>query len=156
MKIKLSFSVVAVLAFFSVGSLAAEEHELIPSDAKTPYVFASRPNEFAGKPDARSFGFAVDGAKRFADLPALGKEGAVKLRVRATDPQTDALEITLHQSDGRVWGCAALAIDDAWTDVLLPFAEMKYFSHWGNLPPKRPDDLPNEKLLTTIRFCYGA
>ena len=158
MKVKITFTAAAVLAILSVCSLAAEEHELIPPDAKTPYVFASRPKEFAGKPDARSFGFAVDGAKRFVDLPALGKEGAIKLRVRATDPQTDALEITFHQSDGRVWGCPDLAIGDdgEWADVLLPFAEMKYFSHWGNLPPKRPDDLPNEKLLTSIRFCYGA
>ena len=77
MKVKISFTAAAVLAILSVCSLAAEEHELIPPDAKTPYVFASRPKEFAGKPDARSFGFAVDGAKRFADLPALGKEGAI-------------------------------------------------------------------------------
>ena len=35
---------------------AEEEYELVPPGAKTPYVFASKPKEFTGKPDARSFG----------------------------------------------------------------------------------------------------
>ena len=43
-------------------SVRGEEFELIPSDAKKPLVFSSKPNELAVKPDVRSFSFAVDGA----------------------------------------------------------------------------------------------
>lgn len=135
---------------------AEEEYELVPPGAKTPYVFASKPKEFAGKPDARSFGFDVDGAARFANLPAFGRDGALKIRIRATDPQTDAVEVTFQQSDRKVWGCSELSIGPEWSDVVLPFAEMKYFSHWGHLPPVQDGDCPDPKLLRAIRFCYGA
>ncbi len=148
--------VLGLLGSMCAFAAPAEEYELVPADAKPPYVFASKPNEFKGKPDARSFGFKVDGAGRFAQVTSLGRDGALKIRIRATDEQTDAVEVTFRQSDGKVWGNASLPISSEWQDVLLPYTVMNYFHHWGNLPPVKDGELPNEDLLTDIRFCYGA
>ena len=133
------------------------EYELIPSTVTRPYALSVAANEFAGKnPRARAFDFAVDGAARFAGVSAFGLDGVLKIRIRATDPQTDAVEITFHQSDRKVWGCSSLPIGPDWNDVILPLAELKYFSHWGNLPPVQNGDRPDPKRLCSIRFCYGA
>lgn len=141
---------------FGAAPGGAEEYELIPPGTKTPLVFASKPNEFAGKPGVREFIFAVDGAARFADVPAFGRDGALKIRIRATDAQTDAVEVSFHQDDRKAWGSTHLPIGPEWTDVVLPFSEMGYFSHWGNMPLVRADEQLDPKRLTAFRFCYGA
>ncbi|MGN0853156.1 MAG: hypothetical protein ACI4Q3_07240 [Kiritimatiellia bacterium] len=133
---------------------AEEEYELLPDAAVRPFVFTSKPNEFAGTPDARAVSFPVDGAKLFAGVADFGSEAAVKVRVRALDAQTEAVEITLHQRDGKVWGVPGIPFDDQWTDVLLPFGDLQYFAHWG-LPPCRKDDVFDPKRLVTLRFCFG-
>lgn len=130
-----------------------EERELLPAD-RAPFVFASRPGEFKGKPDARSVRFPVDGQRLFDGVAFHGTSGRLVLTVRATDPQTRAVEIGFRQSDGRVWGSAGLAIGSDWQEVVLPFKRMRYFSHWG-LPAIPPDAKPEPAKFTAVHFCFG-
>jgi len=128
----------------------ADGIELLPRLANAPYAFASEPNAFAGQPDHRSKTFAVKGA----GLPDYGRAAALVLTVRATDDDTRAIEIGLHDAKGGVWGSTALPIRRTWSDVTLPFDEMRYFDHW-RLPPVDPDALPSAGLLTSLHFCFG-
>lgn len=130
-----------------------EERELLPAD-RTPLVFTSCAGEFKGKPDARSFSIPVDGRAHFGDLPFLRSGGKLVLTIRATDPQTRAVEIGFHQSDGAVWGSTALAISTEWQEVVLPFRRMQYFRHWG-LPALPPDAKPDATKFTSVHFCFG-
>lgn len=130
-----------------------EERELLPAD-RTPCVFTSRAGEFKGKPDARSFKIPVDGRALFGDLPFPSSGGKLVLTIRATDPQTRAVEIGFHQSDGAVWGSTALAISTEWQEIVLPFRRMQYFRHWG-LPALPPDAKPDAMKFTSVHFCFG-
>lgn len=62
-----------------------EERELLPADM-APLVFASRPGEFKGKPDARSVRIPVDGRRLFDGVAFHGTGGKLVLTVRATTP----------------------------------------------------------------------
>ncbi len=130
-----------------------EERELLPAD-RAPLVFASRPGEFNGKPDARSFSIPIDGQSLFDGMAFRGSGGKLVLTIRATDPQTRAVEIGFHQSDGRTWGSTDLAIGSDWQEVVLPFRRMRYFRHWG-LPAIPPDARPEPAKFTSVHFCFG-
>ncbi len=143
-------------AVFGARGAAEEALDLISATAQKPLVFASKAGEFTGKELSRALGFAVDGAALFGDKTPLGRDGALRVRIRATDPFTDSVELIFRQSDRKVWGTTRLPITEDWCEVLLPFAEMSYFSHWGGMPPVKADELPNEKRLTQIAFNYGT
>ena len=153
----MKFKHLFVLVFFVCGSIlrGEEAYELLPNAATQSFVFTSAANEFAGKPDARSITFPVDGEKIFAGVRDFGTDAALKVRVRGLDPQTEAVEITLHQKDGKIWGVPGIPFESEWTDVLLPLDELKYFNHWGNLPPQTDGDVLDPRKITTLRFCFG-
>ena len=141
------------------GTMGADpwERELIPADMKKPLVFTSQPGEFARPSDARSVSFPVDGAKMCADaVPPSDLNGAVRIRIRATTPQTEAVEFTLLQSDGKVWGHGEFPISTEWADLLVPYSGLQYFRHWGNMPSLKDGEELNERLLKEFRFCFGA
>lgn len=147
-------SVVEAYLMRSRGGLPwPEERELLPAD-RAPCVFSSRPGEFRGKPDARSFSIPVDGRRLFGDMAFHGAGGRLVLTIRATDPQTSAVEIGFHQSDGRVWGSTGLSIGTDWQEVVLPFRRMQYLRHWG-LPAIPPGARPDATKFTSVHFCFG-
>lgn len=131
-----------------------EERELIPVDRR-PLVFSSVPGEFSGKPDARSIGFKADGAALFGGIPHFGRGGALVVRIRATCPDTKAVEIGLHMKDGGVWGTTSMRIGQEWEDVRIPFGRLGYFSHWGGLPPLTDGKRPVAKDIVSVHFCFG-
>ena len=135
-----------------LSAVAEEEYELLE---KRPYVFTAEPNAFSGRPDCRSVTFAVDGAKLFAGVREFGRDAAIKVRARATSPETTAMEVTFHQDDGKVWGTASLPLREDWHDQLVPVVELPYFKHWHNLPPIREGETLDVRRLTSLRFCYG-
>ena len=150
------FAVEAVRMRFAGGCPCPESRELMPATAKRPLVFSSKPNEFAGKPDARSFGFKADGAALFGGIPHFGRGGALVLRIRATCPDTKAVEVGLHMKDGGVWGSTNLPINGMeWQDVRLPFGGLRYFSHWGSLPPCKDVSRPTAQDIVSVHFCFG-
>ena len=130
------------LVALSAAVLAKDDPvELVPQLVGTHHVYASAPGEFAKKPDARSFSYKVD--------------AAVKIRIRATDPDTTAVEVGFHQSDGTTWGSTGLPVSEDWQDVLLPFPEMTPFTHWQGHPPVGQGTLPDARRFNAVHFCFG-
>lgn len=133
-------------------SARAEEIELLP---ERPYVFSSKPGEFEKENSSRSDSFAVDGAKLLAGAADFGRNAAIRVRVRATDGQTKAIELTLHQTDGKIWGTCSLPISSEWDDVLLPVGDLGCLRHIGSRPPESDDEVADFRKLRQLRFCFG-
>ena len=140
--------VVAGLGLFA----QAEEIELL---SEKPYVFSSKPGEFVKENSCRANAFAVDGAKLLAGAADFGRNAAVRVRVRATDKQTKAIELTLHQTDGKVWGVCSMPITHEWEDVLVPVGDLGCLRHLGSRPPETDDEVADFRKLKQIRFCFG-
>ena len=131
---------------------AADDWEFLPGGK--PCVLEAKPNAFAGKPDCRSWRFQVS-RKTFArKFPKAGAGKELVVRAHATRPDTKAVEITFHHADGKVWG-AELPLTPEWTDIRVPLSDLRYFKHWGHLPPLDPGDAPDARKLQTIGLCYG-
>lgn len=129
-----------------------EERELLPAD-KRPLVFASRAGEFR-EPGSFFAHLPIDGKALFGGLSFPKSGGKLVLTVRATDPQTRAVEIGLHQSDGRIWGLPALAIRPDWQEIVVPLRRLMYFRHWG-LPAIPPDAMPDAVKFTSAHVSFG-
>ena len=130
----------------------ADDWEFLPSGK--PCVLEAKPNEFAGKPDCRSWRLGVS-RKTFArKFPKAGPGKELVVRARATRPDTTAVEITLIHANGKVWG-TQVPLETEWRDIRMPLSELRYFKHWGNLPPLEPGDAPDARNLQTIGLCYG-
>lgn len=129
--------------------------EVLPDTEARPYVFKAEPNAFAGKPDARAFSFPFDGARLFADVTNSGTYGALHLTIRATEPDTQAVEVSLKQSDGVTWGLTNLPIGPDWQEIVLPSHLMRPFTHWPSHPRMAPDARPDFRLINEVRFCFG-
>lgn len=142
----------ALLASLSAFA-AGEGVELVPQFAESPWVFASEPNEFSGTPDAKSMEVEVDSSAASAFVKD-ARQSAVRLRIRATRPDTKAVEISLHQRNGQVWGSTSLTISPEWRDITLSADRMTYFRHWG-LPALPSGSLPDLTQVNRLRFCFG-
>ncbi|HOR99000.1 MAG TPA: hypothetical protein PLZ74_11575, partial [Kiritimatiellia bacterium] len=129
--------------------------EALPDTEARPYVFKAEPNAFAGKPDARAFSFPFDGTRLFADVTNSGTYGALYLTIRATEPDTQAVEVSLKQSDGVTWGLTNLPIGPDWQEIVLPSHLMRPFTHWPSHPRMAPDARPDFRLINEVRFCFG-
>lgn len=81
---------------------------------------------------------------------------ALRLRVRAGEPGTSALEVVLLEADGAPWGCN-VTLTDAWQEVTVSWDKFRYFSHWQH-PPDRggPGDHFSPAELQAINFCFGT
>ena len=87
-------------------------------------------------------------------FPKAGPGKELVVRARATRPDTKAVEITLIHANGKVWG-TQVPLETEWRDIRVPLSELRYFKHWGNLPPLEPGDAPDARILQTIGLCYG-
>lgn len=148
------YAVEAVKMRFVGDCPRPEVRELLPADHR-PLVFSARPGEFAGTPDARSIGFEADGAALFGGIPHFGRGGALVVRIRATCPDTKAVEIGLHMKDGGVWGTTNMPIWQEWRDVRIPFGQLGYFAHWRSLPPLAEGKRPAAQDIVSVHFCFG-
>ncbi|HRR34452.1 MAG TPA: hypothetical protein P5026_10155 [Kiritimatiellia bacterium] len=148
---------VVVCGVFAVASILCADivREALPDTVAKPYVFKAEPNAFAGKPDARSFDFPFDGSTLFAGVTNSGTYGALHLTIRATEPDTRAVEVSLVQNDGVTWGLTSLPIGPDWQEIILPCHLMRPFTHWSGHPRVTPDARPDFRLVTKVRFCYG-
>ena len=130
----------------------ADDWELLPGGK--PYVLDAKPNAFAGKPDCKGARFVVSRKTLARKFPKAGPGKELVVHARATRPDTKAVEITLIHANGKVWG-TDLPLATEWTDIRVPLSDLRYFKHWGNLPPLEPGDAPDARLLQTIGICYG-
>lgn len=90
-------------------------------------------------------------AKRFPDAGA-GTE--VVVRARATCPATKKVELRLHFRGGRIWG-TEIPLSTEWTEWRMPLKDLRYFSHWANVPKLDPGETPDARRLETVGFTYG-
>jgi len=119
-----------------------------------PIVLESKPNEFAGKPDCRSWHFNVSRKIMARKFPKAGPGKELLIRARATRPDTKSVEVSLRHTSGKVWG-AEIPLEQEWRDIRVPLSSLRYFKHWGNLPPLKPGDAPDARDLSTVNFCFG-
>jgi hypothetical protein len=130
----------------------ADDWEFLPGSK--PYVLSAKPNAFAGKPDCQGARFSVSRKTLSRKFPQAGAGKELVVRARATRPDTKSVEITLIHANGKVWG-TELPLTPEWTDIRVPLSDLRYFKHWGNLPPLEPGDAPDARNLQTIGLCYG-
>jgi hypothetical protein len=81
---------------------------------------------------------------------------SLRLRARATEPATSAVEVVLLEADGAPWGCN-VSLTGSWQDVTVPLDQFRYFPHWQH-PAERgqPGDSFQPSQLQAINFCFGA
>jgi hypothetical protein len=81
---------------------------------------------------------------------------ALRLRVRAGEPGTSAVEVVLLEADGAPWGCN-VPLTGSWQEVTVPCDRFRYFSHWQAPAERgRPGDRLQPVRLEAINFCFGA
>ena len=81
---------------------------------------------------------------------------SLRLRLRAGETGTSAVEVVLLEADGSPWGCN-VPLTNSWQDVTVPLEKFRFFSHWA-APAERggPSDRFQPSNLQAINFCFGA
>jgi len=86
----------------------------------------------------------------------LAAADGLEVVVRATQPQTDRLEVTLVERDSTAWG-TVVPITQRWQKIVVPLEQLKFFRHWAHPEGRGTKD---ERLqldeLSAVNFCFGA
>jgi hypothetical protein len=87
----------------------------------------------------------------------LVKSTTLRLRARALERRTAAIEIVLQERDGSVWG-RNLPLTTDWRDVRVPLTSLRHFAHWAGNPPGRggADDRLHPREISSVNVCFGA
>jgi hypothetical protein len=87
----------------------------------------------------------------------LGDCRTLRLRARAGEASTTAMEVVLSETDGTPWGCAT-TLATSWQDVRVPLKDLKHFAHWSVSPPGRggAGDACRLDRLSTLTITFGA
>lgn len=118
------------------------------------YVFSSVANEFDGAVSCRKEMLYVSVNRLLQKFPALGPGRDLVIRCRATCPETRRVEVALSQQDGRVWGLE-VPLTSEWREVRVPLSQLRYFSHWGGVPPEAGKRVLDRRKLKSICICFG-
>lgn len=118
-------------------------------------MFASQPGEFAAPQSARALSVPVPARRISQRFPQAGAGKAVAMRVRATDDATKCFEFSLVQDGNKIWGKSPVPITREWREIVLPFSELKYFSHYKNMPKLKDGETPDARKIRAFRFVYG-
>ncbi len=80
----------------------------------------------------------------------------LEIVVRATQPQTDQMEIALIERDSAAWG-TVVPITRQWQPIVVPLDRLRFFGHWAH-PQGRGGDQDGLRLdsLSAVNFCFGA
>lgn len=127
----------------------ADEWNFVPEK----YVFSSPVGEYRTKA-CTGFDFRVSRKRMNRRFPKAGPGTALVIRARATTPETKRIEIALKHMTDKVWG-TQLPLATDWQDIRVPLSELRYFSHWGGVPPLEKGDAPDARLVSEIKFCFG-
>ena len=123
-KLPLAFTTAAIVVFRAFCALSMEKStpkvwELIPPEREKPIVFSSAPGAFAGISSVQTLSIPIQGTAIFKDMPVPMRDFALVMKVRATDENTAAAELGLHQSDGKTWG-VTFPLERKWREVRIP------------------------------------
>ncbi len=130
---------------------ARQTHVSTPSG---PALRVSVPR-FGPPPASVSFGLELDDRLR-PGQGELAARGALRLRLRAGDNATSALELVVLETDGSPWGCTIPLTGD-WQEVRVPWDRFRHFAHWaGPADRGRPGDRFHPENLSALNVCFGA
>jgi hypothetical protein len=111
---------------------------------------------FAPPPSAVSFRHEVDDElDSWRDL--LGDRTTLRVRARALESSTRAVEVVLLERDGAAWG-TNIPLTTQWQDIRIPFRALSYFRHWADTPESRggEGDVLHPADLVAVSVCFGA
>jgi hypothetical protein len=86
----------------------------------------------------------------------LARRTGLRIRARAGEPGTTALEVVVTEEDGAPWG-TTIKLTSEWQDINLPWSSMRFYGHWAH-PSGRggPGDRFHPGRLAEVNFCFGA
>jgi len=114
-------------------------------------------DSFGPEPDCVAYRWPIDES---AGLWAhrMQKATHVIVKARATQPNTDRIELVLIERDGSPWGAMDLPLSRQWQAIRLPLADLRFFAHWG--PAARGRGGPTDRLspanVERVSVCFGA
>ncbi|MCU0874499.1 MAG: cellulase family glycosylhydrolase, partial [Pirellulaceae bacterium] len=134
----------------------ADKHQLTVRGSRPgSQAFRVWTSGFAPAPSCLSFRqVAPEGLDH--DRAALNVCRSVRIRARATAPDTDRLEVVLCERDSAPWG-TVIEVSDRWQDIVVPLDQLRFFPHWAH-PANRggPQDRFHPENVESVNFCFGA
>lgn len=134
------------------GGTRARAHTV--GGSRSPALRVETPG-FGPAPDAASF--RIDLADALAPWRgSLARRPGLRIRARATEASTTAIEFVALEADGTPWG-ATVPLTTEWRDITLRWEELRFFPHWAH-PAGRggPQDRLLPERLASLNFCFGA
>ena len=123
--------------------------------SRVPFRFDSVPGEFSDVRKTCRAETIFFSARKFCErFPHAGPGRTLVVKARATQPQTKFVELALIQSDDKAWGLK-VPLTTLWQELRFPLSDLKYFSHWGGIPPISKGETLDVRKLRTVRFCFG-
>lgn len=95
-----------------------------------------------------------DGKVYAAAFPEAGPGRELIITARAVSNEEERVEVALRLDNGQVWG-TNVTMGRRWRDVRIPFSDIRYFSHWEDVPKRQKDFLLDIRRLNMIHLCAG-
>ena len=103
--------------------------------------------------DAMSAYVPSDGKVYAAAFPEAGEGRTLVITGRAVGSVAEQVELALRLADGQVWG-TNVTLPRHWSDVRVPFADFRYFSHWP-VPRFKEGFRLDIRRLDSVCLCFG-
>jgi hypothetical protein len=103
--------------------------------------------------DAMSAYVPSDGKVYAAAFPEAGEGRTLVITGRAVGSVAEQVELALRLADGQVWG-TNITLPKHWSDVRVPFADFRYFSHWP-VPRFKEGFRLDIRRLDSVCLCFG-
>ena len=94
-----------------------------------------------------------DGKVYAAAFPEAGEGRTLVITGRAVGSVAEQVELALRLADGQVWG-TNITLPKHWSDVRVPFADFRYFSHWP-VPRFKEGFRLDIRRLDSVCLCFG-
>lgn len=87
-------------------------------------------------------------------FPEADEGEAVVLTGRSDTGRPEPVEFVLILEDGQTWG-TTVTLPECLSDIRIPLASLRYFSHWKNVPAFRKGFRPDVRRLTHVGLNTG-
>ena len=147
------FDIQAALRRSLLGKGPEVWHASATDDRGAP-AYHLHANAFTNRPDSISFRLSAAGADYTRLFPKAGRGRTLVLHARGVHPRTNRLELALLLDNGEAWG-TEIELTPDWRNIRIPMDSLRYFRHWGNLPPIAPGTRPDIRRVQNVNFCFG-
>ena len=103
--------------------------------------------------DAMSAYVPSDGKVYVAAFPEAAEGRMLVITGRAAESVAEQVELALRLVDGQVWG-TNVTLPKHWSDVRVPFADFRYFSHWP-VPKFKEGFRLDIRRIDSVCLCFG-